>query len=100
MPAVRLEDIVESIPTYHPEADVDLLRRAYIFSAKAHQGQTRLSGESYLVHPIEVASILAGLKLDAATVAAGLLHDTIEDTKVTLEEISSVFGDEVAMLVD
>ncbi len=100
MPAVRLEDIVERIQNYHPEADVDLLRRAYIFSAKAHQGQTRLSGEAYLNHPIEVAAILADLKLDAATVATGLLHDTIEDTSVTPEEIKSMFGDEVAMLVD
>jgi GTP pyrophosphokinase len=100
MPAVRLEDIVERIQNYHPDADVDLLRRAYIFSAKAHQGQTRLSGESYLNHPIEVAAILANLKLDAATVAAGLLHDTIEDTPITSEEIISMFGEEVAMLVD
>jgi GTP diphosphokinase / guanosine-3',5'-bis(diphosphate) 3'-diphosphatase len=100
MPAVRLEDIVERIQNYHPDADVDLLRRAYIFSAKAHQGQTRLSGESYLIHPIEVAAILANLKLDAATVAAGLLHDTIEDTPITTEEIKSLFGEEVAMLVD
>jgi GTP pyrophosphokinase len=100
MPAVRLEDIVERMQSYQPEADVDLLRRAYIFSAKAHQGQTRLSGESYLIHPIEVAAILAGLRLDAATVATGLLHDTIEDTTVTPEEILSLFGDEVAMLVD
>jgi len=100
MPAVRLEDIVERIQNYHPEADVDLLRRAYIFSAKAHQGQTRLSGEAYLNHPIEVAAILADLKLDAATVATGLLHDTIEDTGVTPEEIKALFGDEVAMLVE
>jgi GTP pyrophosphokinase len=100
MPAVRLEDIVERIQNYHPDADVDLLRRAYIFSAKAHQGQTRLSGESYLIHPIEVAAILANLRLDAATVAAGLLHDTIEDTPITSEEIKSMFGEEVAMLVD
>src|SRR5512144_577347 len=100
MPAVRLEDIVERIQSFNPDADVDLLRRAYIFSAKAHQGQTRLSGESYLIHPIEVAAILANLKLDAATVAAGLLHDTIEDTPITSEEITSMFGEEVAMLVD
>ncbi len=100
MPAVRLEDIVERIQSYQPEADVDLLRRAYIFSAKAHQGQTRLSGEAYLNHPIEVASILSGLKLDAATVAAGLLHDTIEDTSTQLDEIRNLFGEEVAMLVD
>ncbi len=100
MPAVRLEDIVEQIQKYNSDADVDLLRRAYIFSAKVHQGQTRLSGETYLNHPIEVAAILAGLKLDAATVAAGLLHDTIEDTTATPEEIKEMFGDEVAGLVD
>jgi len=100
MPAVRLEDIVERLQNYHPDTDVDLLRRAYIFSARAHQGQTRLSGESYLNHPIEVAAILADLKLDAVTVAAGLLHDTIEDTSATTEEVRSVFGDEVAGLVD
>jgi guanosine-3',5'-bis(diphosphate) 3'-pyrophosphohydrolase len=100
MPAVRLEDIVERIQNYNPDADVDLLRRAYIYSAKVHQGQTRLSGESYLNHPIEVAAILANLKLDAATVAAGLLHDTIEDTSATSEELKVMFGEEVAQLVD
>ncbi len=100
MPAVRLEDIVERIQGYNPEADVDMLRRAYIFSARAHQGQMRLSGEAYLVHPIEVANTLSNLKLDAATVAAGLLHDTVEDTSVTQEEITALFGDEVGMLVD
>jgi guanosine-3',5'-bis(diphosphate) 3'-pyrophosphohydrolase len=100
MPAVRLEDIVERIQNYNPDADVDLLRRAYIYSAKVHQGQTRLSGESYLNHPIEVAAILANLKLDAATVAAGLLHDTIEDTAATPEELKAMFGEEVAKLVD
>src|SRR5512141_2933248 len=98
MPVVRLEDIVERIQTYNPDADVDLLRRAYIFSARAHQGQTRLSGESYLIHPIEVAAMLANLKLDAATVAAGLLHDTIEDTTATYEELKEIFGVEVAGL--
>ena len=100
MPAVRLEDIVERIQAYNPDADVDLIRRAYIFSAKVHQGQTRLSGEAYLNHPIEVAAIIASLKLDAATVTASLLHDTIEDTNTTLDEITAVFGSEVAMLVD
>ncbi len=100
MPAIRLEDIVERIQSYHPDADVDVLRRAYIFSAKAHQGQMRLSGEAYLIHPIEVAAILTSLKLDAATVATGLLHDTIEDTASSLEEIKALFGEEIAMLVD
>ncbi|MEK6700370.1 MAG: bifunctional (p)ppGpp synthetase/guanosine-3',5'-bis(diphosphate) 3'-pyrophosphohydrolase [Nitrospirota bacterium] len=97
---VRLEDIVERLQKSHPDADVDLVKRAYIFSAKAHQGQTRLSGEAYLNHPIEVAGILADLKLDAATVAAGILHDTIEDTTSTHEEIKSLFGEETAKLVD
>lgn len=100
MPTIRLEDIVEQIQHDRPEADVELLRRAYVFSAKAHQGQVRLSGEPYMNHPIEVASILADLRLDAATVAVGLLHDTIEDTTSTVEEITSLFGDEVGMLVE
>ena len=100
MPTIRLEDIVEQIQHDRPEADVELLRRAYVFSAKAHQGQVRLSGEPYMNHPIEVASILADLRLDAATVAVGLLHDTIEDTTSTVEEITSLFGDEVGLLVE
>ena len=100
MSTVRLEDIVERLLRNNPDADVDRVRRAYIFSARAHQGQTRLSGESYLIHPLDVAKILAELKLDAATVAAGILHDTIEDTSSTTEEIQSLFGDEVAKLVD
>lgn len=100
MPTVRLEDIVDKLHKPHSEEDVDLVRRAYIFSAKAHQGQTRMSGEAYLNHPLEVASILADLKLDAATVAAGILHDTLEDTPTTREELAALFGEEVAMLVD
>src|SRR5574341_180605 len=99
MPTVRLDDIVERMQKANPEADVDLVRRAYIFSAKAHHGQTRLSGETYLHHPIEVANILADLRLDPATVAAGVLHDTIEDTTSTLDEIKALFGEEVARLV-
>ncbi len=100
MPITRLEDIVERIQKDHPEADVDLVRRAYIYSAKVHQGQTRMSGEPYLNHPLEVANVLAELKLDSATVAAGLLHDTLEDTPTTAEEIKEIFGPEVAMLVE
>ncbi len=100
MATVRLEDIVDRLQTTNAEADVDLVRRAYIFSAKAHQGQMRLSGESYMVHPLEVAKILADLRLDAQTVTAAILHDTIEDTSSTLEEVKELFGDEVAKLVD
>ena len=98
--AIRLEDIVEQVQRSYPDADVDLIRRAYIFSARAHQGQTRLSGEAYLIHPIEVAQILADLRLDAPTVAAAILHDTIEDTTSTYEEIKELFGEEVAKLVE
>lgn len=100
MPTVRLEDIVDKLHKPHSEEDVDLVRRAYIFSAKAHQGQTRMSGEAYLNHPLEVAYILADLKLDAATVAAGILHDTLEDTPTTHQELAALFGEDVAMLVD
>ncbi len=97
---LRFEDIVERVQDYQPDADIDYLRRAYIFSAKVHQGQGRLSGEPYLVHPIEVAGILTELRLDYVTVAAGLLHDTVEDTDTTVEEIREYFGDEAALIVD
>jgi GTP pyrophosphokinase len=82
------------------EADLDLIRKAYVFSATAHAGQTRLSGEPYLSHPLEAANILAELRLDAATVCAGLLHDTVEDTKATVDGIEEDFGEEVADIVD
>ena len=81
-------------------ADIGLLEKAYVFSAKVHQGQVRLSGEPYLVHPLEVAGILAKMRLDIATVTTGLLHDTIEDTLTNLKEIRDNFGDEIAQLVD
>jgi len=97
---LRLEDILDRIREYQPDADEDLLRRAYIFSAKAHQGASRLSGEPYLVHPIEVAGILTELKLDFVTVAAGILHDTVEDTDTTVEDIREYFGEQVAEIVD
>ncbi|MDO3376592.1 RelA/SpoT family protein [Geoalkalibacter halelectricus] len=97
---VRLDDILEKILSYNPSADLDAVRKAYVFSAKVHQGQTRLSGEPYLTHPMEVAFILAQLRMDVATVVTGLLHDTIEDTLTTLDEIRTIFGNEVATLVD
>jgi GTP pyrophosphokinase len=95
----RFNDILERLTAYNPNADTDLLRKAYVFSAKVHLGQVRLSGEPYLVHPLEVAGILTQLKLDTASVATGLLHDTVEDTLATLEEIRENFGDEIAQLV-
>ncbi len=97
---LRFNDIAEKVLDYSPKADLDLLRRAYIFSAKVHQGQVRLSGEPYLSHPLEVAGILADMKLDAASVSAGLLHDTLEDSYTTLDELKSGVGEEIASLVD
>jgi GTP pyrophosphokinase len=97
---IRIEDIVEKVATNHAQADLDLLRRAYLFSAKEHKGQKRASGESYLVHPLEVANILADMKLDEVSVATGLLHDVVEDTLVDLETIRRYFGEEITHLVD
>jgi len=97
---IRLNDILERIRSYNPTADLDLVRKAYVFCAKVHQGQTRLSGEPYLVHPMEVAGILAELKLDVQTVVTGFLHDTVEDTLTTIEELTDLFGPEIAALVD
>ena len=82
------------------EDNLDLIRRAYIFSAKEHKGQVRASGEAYLTHPLEVANLLAEMKMDAVTVSVGLLHDVVEDTLVSLEDVESMFGPEVAHIVD
>ena len=97
---VRINDILELVASYHPDFDHELIQKAYIFSAKVHHGQTRLSGEPYLSHPLSVAKILAEYNLDEFTIATGILHDTVEDTHTTLEEIKDVFGSEVAFLVD
>jgi len=97
---IRIEEIVENVASNHPQANLDLLRRAYLFSAREHKGQKRASGESYLVHPLEVANILANMKLDEVSVATGLLHDVVEDTLVDLDTIREYFGDEIAHLVD
>ncbi len=97
---LRFNDILERLTSYYPNADIELLKKAYVFSAKVHLGQVRLSGEPYLNHPLEVAGILTQLKLDVASVATGLLHDTMEDTLTTLKEIQENFGEETAQLVD
>lgn len=97
---IRIEDVIERVQENRPGADVDLIRRAYLFSALHHRGQTRASGEPYLVHPIEVAAILADMRLDEVSVSTGLLHDVVEDTLVDLDTIRSYFGDEIALLVD
>jgi guanosine-3',5'-bis(diphosphate) 3'-pyrophosphohydrolase len=100
MAMIRFEDLVEKVKATSPEADVELLRRAYVFSAFEHKGQVRHSGEPYLVHPLEVAAILADMKLDAVAVAAGLLHDVVEDTLTTIDRIREVFGEEIAHVVE
>src|ERR671913_499255 len=95
---IRIEEIVEKVGGNHPQADLDMLRRAYFFSARHHKGQTRASGEPYLVHPLEVANILAEMRLDEVSVATGLLHDVLEDTLADRETLVEHFGEEVTKL--
>lgn len=97
---IRLNDILDKVTAYNPTADLNLIRKAYVYCAKVHQGQTRLSGEPYIIHPMEVAGLLADLRLDVPTIITGFLHDTIEDTLATYEELAGMFGEEVATLVD
>ena len=97
---IRIDDVIEKVEHNRPSSDVDLIRRAYLFSALHHKGQTRASGEPYLVHPLAVADILADLRLDETSVATGLLHDVVEDTLVDLDTIRNYFGDEITSLVD
>jgi GTP pyrophosphokinase len=97
---IRFEEILDKVETYNPQTDQDLLRRAYVFSAREHRGQVRRSGEPYLVHPLNVAAILAEMKADDVSIVVGLLHDVLEDTLTTRESIAQQFGQEVADLVD
>jgi len=97
---IRINEILDKITSYNPKADIEEVRRSYIYSAKVHDGQVRRSGAPYLIHPMEVAGILADLKLDTPSIATGLLHDTIEDTEATQDEIESLFGQEIGRLVD
>jgi GTP pyrophosphokinase len=96
---IRINDIIDRISEYHPEADLDIIERAYIYSARVHAGQVRLSGEPYLSHPLEVSGILSDMKLDVISVAAGLLHDVIEDTQAVPEDIEQMFGSEILHIV-
>jgi GTP pyrophosphokinase len=98
--ATSVHDLIEQVQRYNPNAQVDLIRRAYDFSARAHEGQVRRSGEPYLKHPLAVAEVLAALKLDVPAIVAGLLHDTVEDTVCTQAQIEEEFGKNVARLVD
>jgi GTP diphosphokinase / guanosine-3',5'-bis(diphosphate) 3'-diphosphatase len=97
---IRFEDIYETVRRHHPGADLELLRKAYIFSAVEHKGQTRASGEPYLVHPLEVANILAEMRMDPACVAVGLLHDVLEDTLTDADRIKEYFGEDVLHIVE
>ena len=97
---LRLHDILASVKAYNSNSDFDLIQKAYVYAAKHHAGQRRKSGDPYLSHPLEVAKILADMKLDEASICTGLLHDTVEDTEATSEEIEALFGRDIAHLVD
>lgn len=97
---LRQYELVDLVKSYDPDADEDALNRAYVFAMKKHGAQLRASGDPYYSHPVEVAGILTKFKLDSASVIAGLLHDTVEDTDTTVEEIKSLFGEQVAQIVD
>lgn len=95
-----IQKLIDKVQSYNPEADTDIIREAYYFAEKHHEGQKRNSGEDYIVHPFNVAYILAEMNMDVSTIIAGLLHDTIEDTSVTYDDVKEKFGEEVADLVD
>ena len=97
---VTIKSLLDMVRSYQPKADFDLIERAYLVASEGHQGQTRASGEAYINHPLHVAEILAELHLDDETIAAALLHDVVEDTLFTLEEVEDMFGSEIAYLID
>src|SRR3954465_10670577 len=97
---IRFEDLIEKVRATHADADVELLRRAYVFSADEPKRQGRHPGEPYLVHPLEVADLLADMRLDVVAVAAGLLHDIVEDTQTPIERIKELFGADIAHVVE
>ncbi|HPD56944.1 MAG TPA: bifunctional (p)ppGpp synthetase/guanosine-3',5'-bis(diphosphate) 3'-pyrophosphohydrolase [Smithellaceae bacterium] len=97
---LRITDILDKAQEYLPPEEQEMIKKAYVFSATVHQGQVRLSGEPYLTHPMEVAGILADMKMDAATIISGLLHDTVEDTLSTTQQVEEEFGKDVAFLVN
>ncbi len=97
---IRFEDLLEKVRAANPDADTELLRKAYVFSAYEHKGQVRRSGEPYLVHPLEVADVLADMRLDVVAIAAGLLHDIVEDTPNSIDKVRELFGEQVAHVVE
>src|SRR5215831_10709736 len=100
MLGAKFEQLLAKVAANRPHDDRDIIRRAYEFSLKHHEGQTRASGEPFLIHPLEVSVVLADMKLDSIAIAAGLLHDSIEDTPVTDDDIRREFGDQVMHLVE
>src|SRR4051794_38629528 len=99
-PTGAMDTLIRTVRMHHPKADLSLIERAYTVAERAHRGQKRRSGEPYITHPVAVAQIIADLGIGAKTIAAALLHDTVEDTEYTLDELRDQFGDEIAMLVD
>ncbi|MBR5996069.1 MAG: bifunctional (p)ppGpp synthetase/guanosine-3',5'-bis(diphosphate) 3'-pyrophosphohydrolase [Eubacteriaceae bacterium] len=96
----KIDEIIDTVKMYHPDTDCSVIQKAYLFAKEAHDGQKRLSGEDFINHPIEIARILSNLQLDETTVSAGLLHDVVEDTSISLDDIREGFSDEIASLVD
>ena len=99
-PKKLYEKLIARVRKYHPSADISMIEKAFDIAYHAHEGQCRKSGEPYIIHPLWVGIILADLELDKETIVAGILHDVVEDTVMTEEEITKVFGEEVALLVD
>src|SRR6202167_6753819 len=97
---LQVEELIGRVRAYQPSADVDLIKRAYDFSYRMHAGQTRKSGDPYFVHPANVAGVIADLRLDTASICAGLLHDVVEDTLASIDDVEKQFGGEIATLVD
>lgn len=99
-PEVLYQELITSVRKYHPSTDISMIQKAYEVAREAHKDQKRKSGEPYIIHPLCVGIILADLELDKETIVAGLLHDAVEDTWMTYEEVEKEFGSEVALLVD
>ena len=97
---ITIEKIIEKVKQNNPNSNVDLIKKAYEFADKNHKDQVRVSGEHYIIHPLNVAYILADLELDDSTIAAALLHDVVEDTPITHEDIVNEFGEEIAEMVE
>lgn len=97
---MKLTELIQEVLAYNPKADINLIRKSYILAEKAHKGQKREGGEEYFSHPIEVARILVNLKADSATISAALLHDTVEDTNISIEKVKELFGEEISELVE